>query len=72
MQRAKRVPHIGRDCETQRLEYDPARNGWLSYNLAIKEIRRRGVLDGRFDPATDAEREMVERVKGGEHVGSKN
>jgi|GEM_PF-2797902 len=41
-------------------EYDPAVNSSRCYDVAVAELRRRGVLDGRFEPKDDAERAMME------------
>lgn len=39
-------------------DYDPDLNSIRCYALAIAEIRRRGVIEGRFEPKDDEERAM--------------
>lgn len=42
--------------------YDAALDGILSWALAISEIRRRGVIAGRFIPLTNDERTLALRA----------
>lgn len=40
-------------------QYDPAENSRRCYELAIAELRKRGLLEGRFEPKDDAERALL-------------
>jgi hypothetical protein len=40
-------------------DYDPDIDGYRSWRLAIAEIRRRGVISGRFDPVNEQERQWL-------------
>lgn len=39
--------------------YDPEKDGHDSYLLAIHEMRKRGIIDGRFEPRNDEERQWL-------------
>lgn len=41
-------------------DYDPALDAYRSWQLAIAELRRRGVIAGRFPPLNEEERALKE------------
>ena len=43
--------------------YDPDLNAKLCWELAISEIRKRGIIEGKFQPVNDDERELQRRGK---------
>jgi hypothetical protein len=50
-------------------DYDPALDAFLSWQLAIAELRRRGLAEGRYKPETDEERAYVAAVTAGSRGG---
>jgi hypothetical protein len=40
--------------------YDWRKDSYESWLLAISELRKRGVIEGRFEPINDAERALKE------------
>ena len=41
-------------------DYDPKLDAVLSYRAAIAELRKRSVIEGRFEPRDEDERRLVE------------
>jgi hypothetical protein len=44
--------------------YDWRKDSYESWLLAISELRKRGVIEGRFEPINDAERALKESHPG--------
>jgi hypothetical protein len=42
--------------------YDPLKDGFDSWALAIAEIRRRGVMEGKYEPINDDERALLKEA----------
>jgi hypothetical protein len=43
-------------------DYDPHKDGFDSWALAIAEIRRRGVMEGKYPPINDDERALLKEA----------
>ena len=52
------------DLMAELTDYDWATDAKLSYLAAIMELRKRGLIEGRFEPINDKERKIVEDANG--------